>query len=548
MSDDGMTTQRFVKHGVFYRAKYLPTLIKRHAATGTLAEEHWLTGPEAAPVYAVPPLTRPHNVKLYDGEHGVTALTLSGRVNAPVYAQRFDGPSKVWTAADGAQTVQHWLSGPYGRGTYVRDYGGADTLCIRTSTGEEVLTVQGSERRPRVVIQDGACSLRRKKGIAQQFWLSGALSTPVQARSLDSLRYRHSNGEDGYAARYHHRRVWAQGTWRYAAITRGNDLPASMSDGTGRKFWIDGMIENGDMAAVYWRAGNAHNEESQTGLPLWRQGDYPHTQRESLLLPYPDRVADITRHALYQLTGTCYMNAVFNIVVCTPCLRSVVAVALSKPAEPGCAHKQLLLDILYDSVCGSKVPQRPARQSNVMAKLEGMLFGRNDTHIGHHAEVFSMWLLDMLGCPYFIFAIPSGRMPRKLVVAPRTVLVLVLARRMDGLPSELRAADGQTFQLMAANLLGHGHLVCALRDTTGAPNIILDSNGLIELVPWWPTVHSPKWSQAENVLAWYVATAVVRARPVRCMLSAPPVVRVVDDATCYAAIAAFNARERAIHL
>ena len=511
-------TVRVGEQDMFSRLRDKPTLVQR--VGGVVVEEHWLTGPVDAPVYADFTSSRLYSAKLYSASC-VTTLALSGSVRAPRYAQPDDAASKICTFTDTDETVLHFLVGRRDVGKYARTSGSPYTLIIN-SDGTHALTVVQRETAPFVMIlRTDLASLVQSNH--QSFWLFGNLDTPVCLKSLDTLQYRHDNTADdrgGFAAIIEDYAVFAAGSWESAYFKRPRDLPTWVHVSTQARIWLDGGFNRGVTSAVYWRHGTGPTEIGSRGELLYRRGKFPFYARSDSK-PLPDRIDAIVQHATYQLTGTCYLNAAVNALVCTPCLRNACAAQLSLPPQPGLLYDQAAKLLLHGLVCEHRAQSRPIKQSNAICRLEKVTFGKRSN--GGDPFAASLVLLDALQLRWAWLSVSA---PVRAFPIGTDVGIIVTGAMAD-LPRELHDAEGNRCTLVAALILyteaRGGHAVTGLMDALNNPRIILDSNGSIDDAQWWPTIESSRFAAFENLGAFglYASDRIVRLRPVRCA-SAPP--------------------------
>ena len=517
------------------RPRYKPTLIKRHADTGILAEEHWLSGPAGAPRYVAPSMERPYNMRTYD-KTGTTAYSLTGPYDAPLYAQPFFRHSVEWTRLNEGQIIRHWLRGKLHRGTYSREDGSPDTLAIdETGTRAQFVWVraQGLETQPILRSERGQPTVYELDGDnVLSFWLYGELPTPVRYRSLNAMSFRHNASDNGYAAQFGTRRVWARGTWKFALIERASDSPTIVSEKSGVRRWVDGILSKHRIQAVFWRRDKRlpTEENPKTRRKTWLRGNYPETRAMLAISALPDRVSDIVRYASYQLGGTCYLNAAFNLLVCTPCLRNMVIGCLNDPTPfDGCAYEQAMLDMLHEAVCDPDLLMQPSRQSNAMVRIERDI-GLSGGGFGFTGAMFFGQALQLSISMRIIFRGGMRGVTSHPDVNTSPDLVLISTQRPAVLTPTFMSATGARYTMVGAVLVGYGHVVAALQDTLGEPNIILDSNGSVENAEWFPEVLSPVWSKFSSFTAWYVSDAILHARQKRCSpVVFAPRVRVVPE-------------------
>ena len=529
MSEDKVDIEEFVDlDGVYLKRRGdKPTLIKR--VNDVVTEEHWLEGPKTAPMYAAMTYDKPYNMKLRTHE-SVTTFALTGSERSPRYAQPFNQPSVVRRNKTINEFTKHYFNGKINAGVYKCDDGDIYTLGIQHEGVLCFLSVVGREQTPSVMIINKKPSLIYGAGA---FYLFGDLKpnsilvkrTHVGYNWLKALTYEPTS--DGYVATldFGKERIWASGTWERAVIKRKDDL-ATMVSVFGKETWLDGVLEEGNIDAVYWRPNNRlPTVISGRGTQFWKRGSYPEPYRQTDLTPYPHRIAGIIYPATYQLTGTCYLNAVVNVLVCTPCFRNYIPFLLRSRTRPGVLFEQDILNLFYDILCRERVPQRPIKQSNAMRRLEFSIFDFNDT--GGTPSIAAMVLCTALGISWTLQSIRYGRLRER--PESNKDLFLLVAKNFRHIEREVRDADGKRMTMVACTIgyrpIGSDtfHEVCGLLDLNGEPNIILDSNGEIEDLPWWPEIKSKTRSNILDVLIFYVSDSILNTRPKKCGASAPKI-------------------------
>ena len=528
MSEDKVDFEEFVdSDGVYLKRRHdKPTFIKR--VNDVVTEEHWFRGHKTAPTYADMTPDRLFNLRLKTHD-SVTTIALTGSPRASRYAQPFDNPSVVRKDETNNEIVTHYFTGKLNSGVYKRNDGDIYTMSIRHKFAWYTLSVVGREQVCSVMIINQKPSLLCEAGA---YYLFGDLRPKTSSGKRAHVCYAWLNAltyaptRDGYVATFDHgsERIWAAGTWERAVIQRKDGL-ATMVSIKGKETWLDGLLEDGDLDAVYWRPGNLATVISARGTKHWKRGSYPEPHRDTDLLPYPHRITGITYPATYQLSGTCYLNAVINVLVCTPCFRNRIPLLLRSRTRPGVTFEQDIFTLFHDILCTERVPQRPVKQSNAVRRLELSIYGTNDE--GGRTYLAAMVLCTSLGISWTLKNIRWGRL-REQPEANKDLFLLV-AKNFRHVPREVTDADGNRMTMVACAIsyivvgTDNRHAVCGLLDLTGNPHIILDSNGVIEDLPWWPEIKSKTRSNLVSVLIFYVSDAILHGRPTKCSASAPSI-------------------------
>ena len=528
-----------------------PTLIKY--VDGKIVKEWWLTGLVDVAMFADMPADRPYNMRVTT-DTSIATYALTGTKRAPRYAQPHNAASVTRTNLKTNEIVRHYFQGRFGGGIYKRADGGIYTLSIEnphetdksdsdsdsdsdydldsdsesdfssededTSTCE--LSAVGREGFPSVMIRNSQPSVQYE---GKAHYVFGDLKprklSDVAAHFtftwLNSLLYRHENPahDFGYAAIIQGERIWASGTWEHANLKRKYDLPTALAF-TGRQTWLDGALVKGSLTAVYWRKTGGPTVITASGTPLWKRGMYPRSTSDIDTQPLRADILEITSPAMYQLFGTCYFNAVVNVMVCTPCFRNRIRVLLrSAPALPAVRFEQMLYELFYSLLCTERVPQRPVRQSNLIAQIEYELFGKRDP--GGFAFVLAIIICETLGITWCYENIGRGRL-RKMPPPEKDVFLLV-ANDFTRVPLEVINTNGKRMTLVGSTIAYKGHAVCGLMDLSGQPRIILDSNGTVMNESWYPEIRASKITKISDILAFYVCDAIRKGRPEKCSAS-----------------------------
>ena len=507
-----------------------PTLIKR--VDGVITEEHWLHGTESAPSYDDMTPDRPFNLKLSLNDGSKIFYALTGSTRMPRYAQPF-GNCSVTCVIHDEYFVEHWLQGRFRSGQYhlsTSTNEQKETMRITKKDNTIRIIASGYESNPQVVIQDNEWTVRTEEYL---LWLHGSLTLPITKKSLKKLRFRWDPvSAGGFGLQYNDdRRLWLKGKWKFASIRRQDDLPTLVTK-KGTNVWLDGNFIKGELYALYFRV-KGPAVETYTKRQLWKRGFYPEPDVDTDVLLLPERITAITYPATYQFAGTCYYNAVINVLVCTPCLRFYIAKKLSLPATHGCAYFQLLLDFLYASICGGSAPLRPVQQSNKLIQLTKQSMGHKEFGFPLDAAIDISLVLRI---PVKIIQIGFGQLRRRHFkdIPDATELILLEATQEKFVPRTITSSLGHTYYMVANTITKQLHVVTGLLDATHDPHIILDSNGFIEDTRWWPTVESKEWSSPEESLVWYVSHDIWTGRAARCDF--PPPVVPLDQAACQALI------------